>query len=465
MNHKTIQFKHIWVLGLARSGLECAKKMIQLGFNVSVWDDDSKKRQACDGFNLLSPDQVSSIDQPPDCIVLSPGIASYGPEAHLAALWAKQNHITILCDVALFCMLYNKARLIAITGTNGKSTLASMIAHILDELGYEVALGGNIGTACFSLPILSDQGFYVFELSSYQLERMGDMTFDYSVITNITRDHIERHLTMENYIQAKSVALKGLGQKNAFIPVIGIDSQESLSLAKSFSNKGSNSVIEVSGKNVLKNGIGVKDHILFDDAKSILNLFDLPQLPGHHNASNIGCAWGVLKQIGVSSVGFKKALQNFKPLAHRQCKIAQYQNIVFIDDSKATNVEATLHALQAWPDCLWIVGGQGKNEDYKPLIDYALKYVHKAYLIGKMQGVLHDLMGEQKLLHICCSTLENAVEKAFIDAVKLQKERSRQISILLSPAAASFDQFENFESRGKAFASLATWHIASKNSD
>ncbi len=454
--------KHIWIVGLARSGMAAAKALTALGVQISVWDDSSQVlAQQAKLFCILSPADIANSKNKPDILLLSPGIASYGPACHASAIWANENNVPILCDVSLFCQLTSKATHIAITGTNGKSTLTAIVAHILQKClpaSKRVQFGGNIGNPCFELSILNDDDVYVLELSSYQLERMGKIAFDLGALINITPDHLDRHLNIDNYINAKKQVFlaKDSSKAKGFQFVAGIDTLESATLVDSITDN----VIKVSVHGIAEDRIGVKEGILYDGNNAILELGDVAQLPGKHNAINLGCAWALVKQLGVSACAFVDTVRSFSPLLHRQCEIATVNDIRFVDDSKATNAEAAIHALRAWPNCYWIAGGQAKKEDYNRLLDCAVETVEKVYLIGSSQEMFSAMCIQKNINFMQCDTLERAVKQAFLDACQRDEnknvERANKINpvILLSPGAASFDQFDNFEARGKAFASL-----------
>ncbi|MEM7073161.1 MAG: UDP-N-acetylmuramoyl-L-alanine--D-glutamate ligase [Pseudomonadota bacterium] len=441
------EFHHYWIVGLGRSGTALALALDRAGHRVSIWDDDPTRRASSGSAALpaLDPDSASQLSSPPDVLILSPGIPHYGPNCHKAASFARQHHLPILCDIALFVMAGIQARTIMVTGTNGKSTLASMITDCLNQAGITAIAGGNIGQAVFNLPELDANGIYVLELSSYQLERMGKVRPDFASLITLTPDHLDRHGTMERYLAAKSILFDRPLPSH---PVIGIDSSASLSFYQKLVQRQSGA-IAVSGCSLPEDGIGVQDNRLISHGHQLATLQEFPQLPGAHHALGLGCCWGIVSQLGVTIAQFRQAMRQFQPLAHRQRLIATIGHIRFIDDSKATNAESAIHALRAWPDCLWIVGGRPKEEDYTPLARMAQNHVRKAYLIGEAEQSLSQLFARHDINYLRCGTLEQAVGAAFQDAASIQ-----QADILLSPAAASFDQFRNFEERGKAFAAL-----------
>lgn len=362
----------------------------------------------------------------------APGIDMHEPLVQKA----KQAGLDILGDVDLLYKREPHAQFIGITGTNGKSTTTALIGHIMEKAGLKVAVGGNLGTAMLNLP--KDQDFYVLELSSYQLETMHEMKINHAVFLNLTPDHLLRHGDMVGYLEAK----KRIFSKDDGVHVLGIDNE----VLEKFSASGNFQTVSVDGKEAL---VQVSDKgLLSKGGKAILDLTKFKHLPGQHNWQNLACAYLILKDI-VSLTMFKKGVQSYKNLPHRMEKVAEFENIQFYNDSKATNPESAIRALESFDHIFWICGGQLKADGMKPCINH-LKHVECAFVIGAdTKVVVKDL--EVHVQTFDCKSMEEAVYGAWKQCKKLGLTKA---TILLSPACASWDQYESFEHRGDVFVSL-----------
>ena len=436
--------KTIAVLGLGRSGHSAAQKLHQAGAKIMAWDDHNLPQNHKYPLVNLNETALEGID----LLLLSPGIDHDLPLVQRF----KQAQIPLCCDVELFLQAHSQHKIIAITGTNGKSTTTSLCAHLLKSLGIPHAMGGNIGIPAFALETVSKQGVYVLELSSYQLELMQSKAIDRAVILNITPDHLDRHKTLTNYINAKERILEPLlrGQAYLFTPDPLLDQ-----LAQRHPK-----AIQL---NLDKPQGGMQPYFeggkLIDPSISLQPLFDLSQhdhLRGAHSLQNALAAYVLCKDIAVQA-GFTPAqlcegFASFHALEHRQQLVAQKQGLLFVNDSKATNAQATLPALKAYQNIFWILGGVAKPEGIDPLLDQ-LENVRAAYLIGqnsdKFQAQLSPKVPVSQL-----HQLDLALRAAFKDALSYAQEHKQDCCVLLSPACASFDQFENFEKRGHAFETL-----------
>ncbi len=418
--------KRFAVLGLGKAGLPAAVALREMGAEVFAWDDGEAARQAAGELVLVPP---SKIGLPLDGLVLSPGIPHVLPKPHPEAEWAICRNIPVLTDAELLYQAVrgsgSKAKFAGITGTNGKSTTTALLAHILTVAGIPYAAGANLGPAALALPLLPNSGVYVLEMSSYMLERIATLRFDVAAMLNLSPDHLDRHGDMAGYAQAKRQIFAR--QDASCLAVIGTDDPESREMAAWLETQPAR-MIRISGKGF--DVIGAKS------------------LPGEHNAQNAFAASEMARALGVAEAAIAEGIATYPGLPHRQAEIATIGGVSFVDDSKATNADAAARAMGCYAHFIWIAGGVAKAggaESLAPLFPR----VTRAFLIGQdaenfaatlnLHGVANDVVG----------TLEAAVPAAYAEA-----RRSRITTVLLSPAAASFDQFKSFEHRGEVFAEL-----------
>jgi UDP-N-acetylmuramoylalanine--D-glutamate ligase len=357
------------------------------------------------------------------------------------AVRARAAKVPVVCDVELLAIACPKARFVGITGTNGKSTTTTLIAHILKSAGREIAVGGNLGTPALDLPALSDSGIYVIELSSYQLELLDQASFDVAVMLNLTPDHLSRHGGMEGYFEAKASLFARLRDNGT--AVVGIDDTYGQRLAKSLAH-----AVPIS---VRKGGSGVHAErgILTHNGKAILDLSSLRNLPGRHNWQNACCAYAACRALGLSSEAIVSGIESYPGLAHRQELVAEVDGVRYVNDSKATNADAAEKAMLCYQHIYWIIGGQAKEggiDSLKPLFGRVVK----AFLIGEAADAFAKTL-EGKAAYEQCGTLEIAVAKAREAALA---NGHNDAVVLLSPACASWDQFKSFEHRGEVFRDL-----------
>lgn len=396
--------------------------------NYSPLEGESKSQSDFGGGNIT--DFLTGLD----LIVWSPGI---DVNEHIIAKQAREHNIEIICDIELLQRACPKATYLGITGTNGKSTTVSLMYHILQENGVKSQLGGNIGNPAMSLEMLEEGGIYVIELSSYQLELIKNMEFDAGGVLNLANDHLARHKTMENYMNIKASLLD-----KSRIKVISIDDDYCKKQADNMKDK---ITVSVTGKDA---NIQVKNGWLNDFELSIMQVDKLQYLKGVHNEQNISFAYALLRYATKLSVDhIMVGILRFKGLKHRQQLVRVVNGVSFINDSKATNCDSTATALEVYDNMLWIVGGQSKGGEFNSLSKY-LNKIKKAYIIGECESELIEFFNENNYSHYeICKTLDVAMTKAKEDA----KEGD---VVLLSPACASWDQFDSFEHRGDSFIEL-----------
>ena len=441
------------VLGLARSGLVSALALAAGGARVLAWDDsEAKRKEAAAAGVTLSPLADADFGKI-RALVISPGIPHTFPTPHPVAARARAAGAEIIGDIELLARTQRQASYAGITGTNGKSTTTSLIAHILQAAGRKVAVGGNLGQPVLSLPALGDDGAYVIEMSSYQLELTHSLTFDVAVLLNITPDHLDRHGGMDGYVAAKRrIFDRQKGQQTA---VIGVDDDLSSRLHEHLARDGGQRVIPISAERAIAGGVYVTDGMLFDategPAKEIMDLREVARLPGKHNWQNAAAAFASVRSVGVSVEDAVDGIRTFPGLAHRQELIATVDGIRYVNDSKATNADATEKALVCYDAIYWIAGGLAKEGGITSLSPYFPR-IRRAYLIGEAaKDFAQTLDGKVDYSRSRSGTLDAALAEARKDALA---EGISGAVVLLSPACASFDQFADFEARGRAFRSL-----------
>ena len=412
----------IGVLGLGQSGRAAVAALRAAGTHVFAFDDHQ---------DIPEIDITDWLEWPwreLDALVISPGIPHHHPKPHPAAARADSHNIDVISEVELALSSKPKARLIAITGTNGKSTTTALIGHCLRTMEYPVAIGGNLGHPACSLVDPGKDGVLVLELSSYQLETTPSLTPSISILLNISPDHLDRHGGMAGYIAAKTVVLDRLDKTG--IAIVGAGDKYVQNIAKKTAAR------------------GIKTLIASPDLSPIAQQRSTALL-GLHNAENAAAAALALHAIGLDDQMINHSIDSFVSLPHRLQPVASYGNVIFINDSKATNGIAASKALASFHNIYWVAGGLAKKDGLTPAMSH-LGSVKKVYLIGTAANEF-----AKSLSGICqvavCGDLKQATQAAFDDA----NANPDGGTILLAPAAASFDQFSDFSARGDAFAALA----------
>lgn len=449
------------VLGLGVSGRSVIAALCRSGNMVVGWDDDPVVREDIRRDYGIPIRDLASDFGFPSRLVVSPGILPM----HTAVVRAGLVGVSILCDIALFAdarrVMTADVKVIAITGTNGKSTTASLLAHILEVAGFSVALGGNIGVPVLMLPMPSSaiesggslKMVYVLELSSYQLMRMGTFVADISVLTNITPDHIAWHGSYSDYCAAKA-RLFDVGSSDVTHSIIGVDTTDSALLAARYGAVKVSGAGATSGADYYYDADALCLHsdggVRTSGEARVIDLRDTTRLEGVHNGQNAACAFAVADYLALGSEVITTAMVRFEGLAHRMEQVAHYDSIRFIDDSKATNIAATVSALVSFDNIYWIAGGQSKGEDVELLAD-SLSHVRAAYLIGQAAVEFAQVLKDYIRCEICLD-MRDAVYRAASAA----SESGDDAVVLLAPVAASFDSYRNFEVRGDDFTAMVS---------
>ncbi|MEJ6398427.1 UDP-N-acetylmuramoyl-L-alanine--D-glutamate ligase [Yoonia sp. 208BN28-4] len=444
------------VLGMGRSGRAAAKALQAGGAKVIVWDDGPTGRDAADqdGFDLVDLNKAGAFDGVA-ALIVSPGIPHLYPAPNpvIAAAWAAG--VPVDNDISLFFRSFatddwngfdTMPRVVAITGSNGKSTTSALTHHILAENGRPTQLAGNIGRGVLDIDPAHDGEVVVLELSSYQTDLARALTPDIAVLTNLSPDHLDRHAGHGGYFAAKRRLFAEGGPDRA---VIGIDEPEGQYLANQLAGSlADDRVIRISSGQKLDQGgwsVFARKGFLSEYRKgrqvASIDLRGIAGLPGAHNHQNACAAYAVCRALGLGPRGIEAALQSYPCLPHRSQVVGQRNGVTFVNDSKATNVDSAAKALQAFKSIRWICGGLQKEGGLDGLLPHTGS-VQKAYVIGReAESFARDLQGVDAQI---CTTMEAAVAAAAADAQHGEV-------VLLAPACASFDQYDDFEQRGDAF--------------
>jgi UDP-N-acetylmuramoylalanine--D-glutamate ligase len=449
----------VLVVGLARSGLAAVRALHAGDAQVIAWDDVAARRDdaALAGATILAPDEMPWANAA--ALVLSPGIPHSYPKPHPVAAYARQHNVDIIGDIELLVRALPAAQIIAITGTNGKSTTTALLGHVLGSAGIEIAVGGNLGIAALDLPTLSNEGIYVLEMSSYQLELTPRLACRAACLLNISADHLDRHGGMAGYIAAKKNIFKNL--PNHGIAVVGIDDTASRQIAddliaagKSVRTVTATTAQDANSRQSLDQLFRKHDQLYWQhdtQTEYLLDLAEAEALPGPHNAQNAAAVAAIALDLGLSMDQIAAGLKSFAGLAHRQERVAVINQVAYINDSKATNADAAARALACYAPIYWIAGGRAKTGGIAPLEGYFPRIRH-AYLIGEAANDFANNLAPTTPYSIS-HTLAAAVDDAHQLA---QQEALSGATVLLAPAAASFDQFDSFESRGDQFRAQVT---------
>jgi len=447
---KPFKDKTFAVFGLGASGLASVKALKKAGAKVLAWDDSDENRLKASRAGAPLADLTLADWSAIDALVLSPGVPLTHPLPHWTVGMAEAHNVEIIGDVELLARAQRSTPKVGITGTNGKSTTTALIGHILQASGKTAEVGGNLGQPVLTFKPLEDDGIYVLELSSYQLDLSHDLDLDVAVLLNVTPDHLDRHGGMVGYLKAKRRIFDG-GKENR-TAVIGMDDAFCHSVYDELKSDNKHRVVPISGHQAVPGGVYALDGQLIDDLEgkeeAVLDLTTVATLTGRHNHQNAAAAYASVRSLGLGKDDAIGAMTTFPGLAHRQELVAVIDGISYINDSKATNAEAAARALTSYANIYWIAGGRAKDGGIEGLGE-TLASVRHAYLIGEAAEAFAVTL-EGRVANTHSGDLETAVNQA----------RERALTdgtggvVLLSPACASFDQFANFELRGEAFKNI-----------
>jgi UDP-N-acetylmuramoylalanine--D-glutamate ligase len=447
--------RNVAVLGLGRSGMATCAALVAGDAQVMAWDESPEARAGAEaaGYPLVDLSRCTWEDVA--ALIVSPGIPHLYPAPNPIIASAMAAGVPVDNDIGLFFRSFSTSetvdfdlppKVVAITGSNGKSTTTALVHHILEASGRPTQMAGNIGFGALSIDAPIDGEVVVLELSSYQTDLARALTPDIAVFTNLSPDHLDRHGGMGGYFSAKRRLFAEGGPDRA---VIGVDEPEGVYLAGQLSEAAEDGrVIRVSSGQRLSGpgwNVFARKGFLTEWRRgrqmASIDLRAMPSLPGAHNHQNACAAYAVARSLGLAPKQIETALASFAGLPHRSQLVAEAGGVRYVNDSKATNVDSAAKALQAFDRIRWIAGGLGKDGGIASLAPH-LSAVSKAYLIGHSARDFALQLG--KTPYVICTTMAEAVAAAAADA------ESGDV-VLLAPAAASFDQYPDFEKRGDDF--------------
>jgi UDP-N-acetylmuramoylalanine--D-glutamate ligase len=447
----TFAGRRVALFGLGASGIASASALLAGGADVVAFDDTEASVTKAHAAGIPTADlrhiDWSSIA----ALVLAPGVPLTYPAPHWVVGLARNAAVEVIGDIELFCRERRKlapnAPFIAITGTNGKSTTTALTAHLFAHANYDVQLGGNIGTAVLSLEPPAPGRVHAVECSSFQIDLAPTLDPSVGILLNVTEDHLDRHGTLREYAAIKERLAAGV-QPNG-TAIVGVDDNWCAAIADRIERAGKR-LVRVSVRRPLPDGLYVEGDRVMQaaggTARAVVRIGGIGSLRGTHNAQNAACATGAALALGLSADVIQQGLVSFPGLAHRMEQVARKGDVLFVNDSKATNADAAARALASFTDIFWIAGGKAKTGGITSLSGYFPR-IRKAYLIGEAAGEFAGTL-QGKVPFIVAGTLDRAVELAARDAEAAGLGES---VVLLSPACASYDQYRNFEIRGAAF--------------
>jgi len=442
--------KKVLVCGMGKSGLSAARLLCRHGARVTL--TDTKATPVVDA-DLLADERVSTyfgknpddIVSDFDILVISPGISVYAPFVDIA----RRAGVLVLGEIEIASAVC-KAPIIAITGTNGKTTTVSMVGDIMQAFAKSKhsRVVGNIGVPfCDEAEDIPGDAFVVAEISSFQLETIADFRPKISAVLNMTEDHLDRHITMENYIAAKERIFEN--QQVEDFCVLNYDND----ITRSMAAKTAAQVIFFS-KQPMDSGVFVKDNAIYINwggrQGEIMKCADLP-VPGSHSLENAMAAAAMAAAAGVPIEAIAQSLRDFKAVEHRQEFVRELRGVRFYNDSKATNVDSAIVGITAMSRPIILIGGgQGKDQDFSGLVAAFGDRIKSFIIMGEAAEELSKICREHDFVdYEIVKDMKSAVNTAFAQA-------SKGDCILLSPACASMDMFDNFEHRGRVFKEIVT---------
>ncbi|TYC51720.1 UDP-N-acetylmuramoyl-L-alanine--D-glutamate ligase [Rhodobacterales bacterium] len=440
--------RKVALFGLGGSGLATARALKAGGADVVCFDDSVARVDAAAGEGLTTGDLRTLDWSSVEALVLAPGVPLTHPVPHWSVDLARDAGVEVIGDVELFCRERRKlcpdAPLIAITGTNGKSTTTALVAHLLKEVGRDVQMGGNIGTPVLELDPPQPGRQYVIECSSYQIDLAPSLDPSIGIHMNLSPDHLDRHGTMESYALIKERLVAG-----SKVAIVGVDDKMSSAIADRL-ELARKPVCRIAGEHELTNGIYARHGRLMEardgSQSEVALLGGIDSLRGGHNGQNAAAAFAALRALEVPAAEIASAMKTFPGLHHRMEVVAKTGRVLFINDSKATNADAAARALASFERIYWIAGGRAKDGGISSLDEYFPR-IAKTFLIGEAADAFAKTL-DGRVPYKVSGTLPQAVIDAAAEAAE---DGAQEIAILLSPACASFDQYQNFELRGAAF--------------
>jgi UDP-N-acetylmuramoylalanine--D-glutamate ligase len=424
--------RRVVVVGMARSGVAALRLLQQKGALVRAVDE----KPMGEVLGVTVEPQTEAAFRDADLVVISPGVP-----ADLDLLEkARARGVDIIGELEL-AGAYLKGGNIGVTGTNGKTTTTALVGHILKESEIACQVGGNIGTPPAAMVETSRAGQWnVLELSSFQLETIEIFRASIAACLNVTQNHLDRHHTFENYAHAKARLFET--QEHGDAAVLNADDPVTVEFASHTSAK----TTWFSGCRVVS-GAWLEGEVIKLQGETLLDVREL-RLRGRHNYENVMAAALIAERAGARPSQIARAAATFAPVEHRLELVREIGGVAYYNDSKATSVDATLKAIDAFSGGLWVIlGGKDKDSDYTVLREPLLKKARAALLIGAAAQKIATQLGHATAPVLQCGTLAEAVQKA-------HRSAEPGDTVLLAPACASFDQFESFEHRGRVFKEL-----------
>ncbi|MFC3075612.1 UDP-N-acetylmuramoyl-L-alanine--D-glutamate ligase [Shinella pollutisoli] len=443
----TLKGRRVALFGLGGSGLATALALAAGGAKVTAWDDNPQSVENAATAGVETGDLRRLDWTGISALVLSPGVPLTHPKPHWSAVLAQAAGVEVIGDVELFARERRAhapdCPFIAITGTNGKSTTTALIAHILKASGRDMQLGGNIGTAVLTLDPPKAGRFYVVECSSYQIDLAPSLNPSAGILLNLTPDHLDRHGTMQLYADIKERLVAA-----SDTAIVGVDDGFCERIADRIERAGTK-VVRISKRNPLADGVYAEGTRLMlaqgGTARPFVDLAGIETLRGAHNAQNAAAAVAACLAVGVDEASIRAGLASFPGLKHRMQPVGRRGEVLFVNDSKATNADAAAPALSSFERIHWIAGGVPKEGGIASLSGFFPR-IAKAYLIGEAAPAFAATLGGAVPF-----ALSGTLERAVADAAEDAAQGGGPAAVLLSPACASFDQYKNFEVRGDAF--------------
>jgi UDP-N-acetylmuramoylalanine--D-glutamate ligase len=447
----TFAGKRVAIFGLGSSGLLAARALAAGNAEVIAWDDDEKKIKEAQAAGLNTQDLRVLDWSRVAALVLAPGVPLTHPEPHWTVRLARETNVEVVGDIELFCRERGtsaaRSPLVAVTGTNGKSTTTALIAHLLNCAGIDAQMGGNIGVPVLALEPFKPGRAYVLEISSYQIDLAPSLAPTVGILLNVSEDHLDRHGSLENYAAIKERLPANIERGGT--AVIDVDDEFTRAAAEHI-ERTRRKVVRVSVVSSLRDGYYAENGRIFGaagwKAQAVADLAGIGSLRGIHNAQNAACAIAACVALGIDLDAIQKGLASFPGLAHRMQEVGRRGNVLFVNDSKATNADSAAKALASFNDIFWIAGGKPKTGGITSLAPFFPR-IRKAYLIGEAAKEFAQTL-DGKVPYEVDRLLAAAINAAARDAAA---SGLKEPVVLLSPACASFDQYPNFEVRGKAF--------------
>lgn len=439
--------KKVLIIGAARSGIACAKFFAARGAVVAINDRKPIEQWSAnavalknDGVGCIAGELPSWLLDNVELVVVSPGV----PVKSIPVRYAERAGVEVIGEVEL-ASRYLKGRMVAITGTNGKTTTTALIGELLKNSGLPTQVGGNIGTALISLVESSrDDGWTVVEVSSFQLETIKEFHPSVALVLNVTPNHMDRYESLTDYAAAKHRVF--MNQTSGDVAVLNADDE----IVSSWASGLRGHVVKFSVARELEEGLFLRGQEIVSrtrDGERTLMMRDEMKLRGLHNIENVLASLAAGLACGASPESMRNTVRLFEPVEHRLEPVAEINGVRFYNDSKATSVDATLKALEAFAEdpgkVVLILGGRGKQAPYAPLARLVSEHVRQLVLIGEDAETIENELGQY-------APSQRATDMH--DAVRLSSQFAQRGDIvLLAPACASFDMFESFEHRGKVF--------------